>query len=322
MRERQPLLFLILLATGCSESKPKIVLEDRTLDLQKQLEQQRKVNDQALKSYSPSAKGSIADLSTDAAAILHQLPGVANVEIMVSSKQPTHRIIQLCDHGYVSRELYAEAMRARNPEKLSEEAIDVLYRQFLLIEELVHGEQLILLRCLVTHHGLREVFYDGELTSDAASHRRLIEAARGAHRRLDEFKELAKKESNDRETKREIETHEKALRDQDLVIGAVGRLEVEGFLEVKLLDDEAWVINFKKSGRSNLEAAEVRSRQDAMVKMALSGKPVAFVVSNRAPDLSASVRKVGDGKVDYIRVTTRQFAKQVVNESGVENTTE
>jgi hypothetical protein len=50
-----------------------------------------------VKAYVPKVNGRIDDLSTPAAEILRQLPGVAKVEVLVAAKKPTHRVIHLAD---------------------------------------------------------------------------------------------------------------------------------------------------------------------------------------------------------------------------------
>jgi hypothetical protein len=71
-------------------------VQQRNKALRQEVEQARAAPDPADAS-APQTAGSIADLSTDAAALLRQLPGVVDVEVLVTCPKPTHRIIHLRD---------------------------------------------------------------------------------------------------------------------------------------------------------------------------------------------------------------------------------
>jgi hypothetical protein len=51
--------------------------------------------------YTPQTPGSIADLATDAATRLRQLPGVATVEVLVACPKPAHRVIHRRDYHFL-----------------------------------------------------------------------------------------------------------------------------------------------------------------------------------------------------------------------------
>jgi hypothetical protein len=52
-----------------------------------------------------------------------------------------------------------------------------------------------------------------------------------------------------------------------------------------------------------------RAREDAQVKAALASGPVSVIVLGGGHDLSDSVRRVGGGTVEYLRVTTRGYVE-------------
>lgn len=56
-----------------------------------------------------------------------------------------------------------------------------------------------------------------------------------------------------------------------------------------------------------LDPVKVEARHDAQVKLASAGGPVAVIVLGGAHDLSPSVRRLGSGKAEYLRVTTRRL---------------
>jgi hypothetical protein len=75
-------------------------VQQRVEALRQEVELARAAPDPA-GAYTPKTAGSIADLSTDAAALLRQLPGVENVAVPVTCPQPTHRIMHLRDRHLV-----------------------------------------------------------------------------------------------------------------------------------------------------------------------------------------------------------------------------
>ena len=93
--------------------------------------------------------------------ILRRLPGVAEVEALVTAPRPARRIVHLRDWHYVPPDLFALDARQAAGRALSDEEVAGLYQEHLLEVELVSTEQVALLRCLVKHHGLRRVLAEG-----------------------------------------------------------------------------------------------------------------------------------------------------------------
>jgi hypothetical protein len=84
-------------------------LRQRVAELQREVEAPRAAPDPT-DAYTPQTPGSIADLATDLAALLRQLPGVVHVEVLVTCPQPTHRIMYVRDRHLVPRDELAIAL--------------------------------------------------------------------------------------------------------------------------------------------------------------------------------------------------------------------
>jgi hypothetical protein len=56
-----------------------------------------------------------------------------------------------------------------------------------------------------------------------------------------------------------------------------------------------------------MDPAKLVVRHDAQVRAVLDGGPLALIVLGGAHDLTDSVRRLGGGRCEYIRVTTKRF---------------
>ena len=110
--------------------------------------------------YSPKTQGRIDDLTAPAVDILRGLPGVVRVEV-AQVANPTRRIIHLRDWHYVPKDLFTLDLNDLHGRTLTAEELDRRYRESLLEVEVVQLEQMAMLRCLIKHHGLREVHAEG-----------------------------------------------------------------------------------------------------------------------------------------------------------------
>jgi hypothetical protein len=113
---------LLVVIAGCSNSDPS----PKTVGLVERVEQERRSSAEAVDAYVPKVTGRIDVLASPAADILRQLPGVADVEVLVSSPKPTHRIIQLRDWHFVPRHLFALDLRQVAGWPLSDEDFEKL----------------------------------------------------------------------------------------------------------------------------------------------------------------------------------------------------
>ena len=125
---------------------------------------------------------------------------------------------------------------------------------------------------------------------------------------------LAKKhaavQSKSAEVDRDVAELLRKRRQEMLEYGATNRLAVDGVIEDLPLDDEAALQAAKPvgpGGRVQVDAVNLEARHDVQVKAAMVSGPVTVLVLGGSHDLSASVRKLGAGTTEYIRVTTRRF---------------
>jgi hypothetical protein len=87
-------------------------------------------------------------------------------------------------------------------------------------------------------------------------------------------------------------------------------------VEVLPLDDADLLEGAKPArpdGAVTIDPARVEARHDGQVKRALASGPGSVFLLGGAHDLSASVRRLGGGTTEYVRVTTRRF-KQVAGD--------
>jgi hypothetical protein len=76
------------------------------------------------------------------------------------------------------------------------------------------------------------------------------------------------------------------------------------------LDDEElldWAKPVTPDDRVKRDPAKVEARHDAQVKLALESGPCSLLVLGGNHDLAESVRRLGHGKTEYIRVTTTRY---------------
>jgi hypothetical protein len=111
--------------------------------------------------YAPKIVGRIDDLAIPAADVLRQLPGVMDLEALVTAPRPVRRIIHIRDWRLVSRNLYAADLRQALGKNLIDEEVAARQGRLLIEVELVQLEQERLLRSLVAHHGLRRLLAEG-----------------------------------------------------------------------------------------------------------------------------------------------------------------
>jgi len=96
-----------------------------------------------------------------------------------------------------------------------------------------------------------------------------------------------------------------------LELGAAGRLLIAEEIDEVLPLDDADLLDKAKpitaEGKVKADPAKLMARRDAQVKAVLARGPLALIVLGGAHDLSDSVRRLGGGHCEYIRVTTRRF---------------
>jgi hypothetical protein len=304
--------------------------EGRLRQLKEPVEQQEYESKQAVVSYFPKTTARLDDIAAPVAEALRQLPGVSNVEIAVRVEKLTHRIIHLRDWQFVHRDLFAIDVWTASKRPFSEEEIDRLYEELLLEVQSVQLEQLALLRCLIKHHGLRPIFSEGLTEEDLPSFKEKIAVLRAIEQ--EEIPQLRKQLHETRELKKGMEAvgrdqtksyeqalgiehqlvallqdHQKSL----LELGSPRRLLIANEIEAVLpLEDPGQLIAARPmtpAGKMKVDPQNLLASQDSIVKAATRHGSLALIVLGGTHDLSDSVRQVGDGQWEYIRVTTRRY---------------
>src|SRR5262245_23603232 len=118
-------------AAGCSRGGDSQPAEGRLSRLQAEVERQREASAKGLAGYAPKVRGRLDDLTTPAAHLLRQLPGVVEVEALVSPAKPTRRIIHLRDWHFVPEDQFALDLGRSTGKPLSDEEAKARYREFL-----------------------------------------------------------------------------------------------------------------------------------------------------------------------------------------------
>lgn len=301
-------------------------------DLPAQVERLRQTKHQSVENYRPRTPGRISDLDTQMPDILRQLPGVDAVEVVVKADNLARRIVHLRDWHFVPKDLFAADVQTAAGRDLTPGEVDRLYERHLMEVEAVQLEQVAVLRCLIRHHGLRRVYAEGLTPKDVPNFREQIGVLRGMER--DQLPRLRGQLAEVRNLLREMDAAGKAgtdnydaaraveaevaglIRRHDrrlLELGAAGRLLIAGELEEVLPLDDADLLERGKpvtpDGKVRLNPERVREREDAQVRALLSGEPVSVIILGGAHDLGGSVRRLGGGRCEYLRVTTEAFAR-------------
>jgi hypothetical protein len=93
-------------------------------------------------------------------------------------------------------------------------------------------------------------------------------------------------------------------------------VELDRQVQLLPLDDRELLEQAKpvaRDGKVLPDPARVEARHDGQVKATLESGPCSFIVLGGDHDLSASVRRLGGGKVEYVWVTTKRY-KEVADE--------
>lgn len=96
-----------------------------------------------------------------------------------------------------------------------------------------------------------------------------------------------------------------------LELGAPGRLLIAGEIDEVLPLDDADLLDSAKpvtpEGKMRLDSEKLKARQGAQVKAVMEKGGFGLIVLGGAHDLSDSVRRLGQGRCEYFRVTTKRF---------------
>jgi len=106
----------------------------------------------------------------------------------------------------------------------------------------------------------------------------------------------------------------RGLRVETLPFGAAGRLAGRRLLKVLPLDDAGPLdaaSPVRSDGTLRPDPVAVAAHNDARLRRAMAGNPVAVVILGGEHDLSAAVRRLGGGATEYIRVTPLAYDNSV-----------
>ncbi len=310
---RLVLVVFLLFLGGCGRPTGDTKHEDHIQRLEREIAEERQASHQ----YLPKVTGQLDDPTTPVVDLVRQLPGVVDVEVLVTASRPTRRIIHIRDWHFVPRDLYALDLRQAVGRKLADDEVEARHRELLLEVELVQLGQERLLQCLVKDHGLRRLLAEGLTPEGVPNYKEML----GVFKKIDDDLNRLKK-ANDSLKKRsgvvnrQVEEMARDHRQRLLEYGAAGRLAMRGEIEVLPLDDAELLERakpIKPDGAVEVDPEKLEARHDGQVKRALASGPCAVLVLGGAHDLSASVRRLGYGTTEYIRVTTKRF-KEVMSE--------
>lgn len=255
-------------------------------------------------------------LGTPADALRH-LPGVGEVEILVAAPRPTRRIVHVRDWHFVPRDLYALDLRQAAGRQLDDREIDDRFRELLREVDAVQQDQEQILTALATRDGQRRVLAEGLTPEGVKNYRDVLSVLKATEDRIGGLRDSsAGLDPRPADIDQQIETMARDLRERSLEYGAGGRLAGRGVIEVLPLDDADLLEGAKPirpDGTVRFDADRVEARHDGQVRRALAAGPVAVLVLGGAHDLSASVRRLGDGTTEYIRLTPKRYAETARN---------
>lgn len=243
---------------------------------------------------------------------LRQLPGVSEVEVLVAVARPTRRIIHVRDWHYVPRDLYALDLRQAAGRQLDDREVDDRFQELIREVDAVQRDQEQILTALSRRHGQRRVLAEGLTPEGETNYRDVLSVFKATEDRIASLRESAAGlDPRPAEINQQIEIMARDLREKSLEYGAGGRLAGRGVIEVLPLDDADLLEGAKPirpDGTVRFDPDRVEARHDGQVRRALAAGPVAVLVLGGAHDLSASVRRLGDGTTEYIRLTPKRYA--------------
>jgi hypothetical protein len=199
------------------------------------------------------------------------------------------------DWHFVPQNDFAADLRDQSDTPISDDEIDAFYSEYLGEVRRVQAEQREVLRWLIMHCSVRQVFCEGLTDSDLLVYELIIRQLR-----------LSELDLND------LVDADSPYDATALRIGAAGQLIVAGELaEILPAEDEAAYeradpLAGDRAGPVFDDAAN-EEREAGIVRKLLAAGPLAVVVLGGAHDLSDQVRRQGGGKCQYIQVMVNGY---------------
>lgn len=242
---------------------------------------------------------------------------VQNVEVLVACQKPTCRIVHIRDWHFVPFDLFELDVKQGAGKQLSDKEVGDLYAKHLNDVDQVTREQEKLLLKLAGSFGLKTVFAEGVTPQNLTAYREAIknygillkDVGDLKTKRL-EIKGRAKVIDN------EIDGLENELRKEFLKYGSTGILMGLGKIDVSPLDDNDLLQKAKPiaEGKVVENRENIEKRHDGQVEVLLKHGGVVVVVLGGRHDLTDSVRRLGGGRTEYVRVTTKKYRKVAGND--------
>ena len=271
-------------------------LPERLLKYRRLVEEARASSILTVENYLPKTSGQIDDLGLNVADILTELPGVIDVA-RPNVDAPTQRIVHLIDHPLPTKEEFLIRLRGKADGGVSSNQLELLYDDYLQQIELIQAEQMVVLRCLIKHHGLRQVFAEGVTEANLLLYRDKIASPR--EHSDDNADEIGKR------------------RLDLLQLGAAGQLRNMGELQELLpLDNQEFSVKSdrkrevvsttdqKSLARRRIHSQKTFEALDQQIQTVLKHGSFGFIVADDY-DLTENLYRISGGKCEYYRVKTK-----------------
>jgi hypothetical protein len=266
----------------------------------------------------PTVPSRITRMTAPAADILRQLPYVVAVDVPVPVAKPERRVIHIRDAHFVPMQLFELQFRVKGRMPSGRQFVQ-LYREQLLQTEVAQSQLETVLRCLIGHHGLRRTLCEGITPGTLAKTREWIAELRTASAALASLERYRATLCGD-QALAALRAYEQGVGEllwqveyERLKYDASTRLAVAGLLTVSPLDDEQLLQGSKpavqRDGTARRRRRKEHERDDNIVATALAGRRVTVLILGGGHDLSRSIRKLGGGTAEYVRVTTEAVAR-------------
>jgi hypothetical protein len=167
------------------------------------------------------------------------------------------------------------------------------------------------LTLLSKHHGIARVLVEGLAPDGMPAYRKAIAALKWTDEEVTKLiLQNVQVRGKDLGADRKVDELYSGQQRELLEYGAAAKLAMHGSVEVLPLEDQKLLEQAKPvrpDGSVKLDTKKVEARHDAQVKGAMESGPVSVLILGGSHDLSASVRKLGGGTTEYLRVTLKKY---------------
>jgi hypothetical protein len=241
--------------------------------------------------------------------VLRSMPEVDNVEVLVPCPSPTVRLVHIRDWHFVDKDLLIADLKTTTKKDLSDAEADELYAKHLNDVTEITIEQERILSALI-ERDLTAVFAEGLTYKNLTAFRQTIDQMADIQGGIDRLKsQLAGLKAPPDAIKNQVTDMERDYRAEYLRFGASGFLAAKKLLRVLPTDDGVLFERAKPvapDGAVRLDMAATEAWHDAIVREIMNREGTALLILG-GRDLSDSVKRVGGGKVEYVRVTTKKY---------------